>query len=492
MLRGVLYILLVLSIALPVQAASPYGRFHALVIGNQNYRYLTPLKTPRADAQAVKKILKEKYGFQVQLLLDAKRDEITKALSNLRRTMKEKDNLLIYYAGHGFLDQKLRDKKNVQGLNCKELHGEDNEKYCIDLESYWQPVDAEPNDNTNWISSSQIINFLKAVDSKHVLIVADSCFSGVILMRESQADLERNARQESREVLLQRMWNWKSRNALTSGAKETVRDTGGQGLSIFAEAFVAALRENQDVLESSRLLYRISEPVVANSDQTPLYGPIQMVGHRYGDFILVPKALQEQKKEPPVVAQTEQRRRDDFAWRGDNGQPVEQRIERTESVRPSVPQQDRRIGQYIDHGDGTITDTKTGLMWKRCSEGLSGDNCKDGEIEKYKWDDAVKSFDTVKYAGYGDWRLPTIEELKTLVYCSKGVKSKDDGECNDGSERPTINQQAFPNTEANWYWSGSPHAYYSDYASFVVFRNGSSFAVSRVSPSAVRLVRSGQ
>ncbi|MCI5209359.1 MAG: caspase family protein [Candidatus Electrothrix sp. ATG2] len=178
MLVRFLYILLVLAIALPVQAASPYGRFHALVIGNQNYKYLTPLKTPRADAQAVKKILKEKYGFQVQLLLDAKRDEITRALSNLRRTMREKDNLLIYYAGHGFLDQKLRDKKNVQGLSCKDLHGKENEEHCIDLESYWQPVDAEPNDNTNWISSSQIINFLKAVDSKHVLIGRFMFFRG--------------------------------------------------------------------------------------------------------------------------------------------------------------------------------------------------------------------------------------------------------------------------------------------------------------------------
>lgn len=114
--------------------ASSFGRFHALVIGNQNYKYLKPLRTPRADAQAVKKILKEKYGFQVQLLLDAKRDEITRALSTLRRTMREKDNLLIYYAGHGFLDQKLRDKENVQGLSCKDLHGKDNEKHCIDLE----------------------------------------------------------------------------------------------------------------------------------------------------------------------------------------------------------------------------------------------------------------------------------------------------------------------------------------------------------------------
>ncbi|MCI5209360.1 MAG: DUF1566 domain-containing protein [Candidatus Electrothrix sp. ATG2] len=289
-------------------------------------------------------------------------------------------------------------------------------------------------------------------------------------MRESQADLERNALQESREVLLQRMWNWKSRNALTSGAKETVRDTGGEGLSIFAEAFVAALRENQDVLESRRLLYRISEPVVANSHQTPLYGPIQMVGHRYGDFILVPKELQTSS---PVIAQAEEGVRDSFARRGE------------------MPQKDRGIVQYtryIDHGDGTVTDTKTGLMWKRCSEGLSGVNCEDGKAEEYTWNDAVKRFKNVAYAGSTDWRLPTIDELKTLMYCSKG-KDKE-GYCKDGYEVPTINQQAFPNTW-EWYWSGSPFAGHSS-AWFVNFSYGFSGAYHRYHSYAVRLVRGGQ
>nr|MDU9046637.1 DUF1566 domain-containing protein [Candidatus Electrothrix aestuarii] len=85
---------------------------------------------------------------------------------------------------------------------------------------------------------------------------------------------------------------------------------------------------------------------------------------------------------------------------------------------------DTTIGQYIDHGDGTITDTEIDLMWKRCLEGLSGVNCEEGEVETYTWDDAVTRFKSVEYAGYKDWRLPTIDELKTLVHCSKGGKTK--------------------------------------------------------------------
>ncbi|MGR0482161.1 MAG: Lcl C-terminal domain-containing protein [Candidatus Electronema sp. V4] len=155
------------------------------------------------------------------------------------------------------------------------------------------------------------------------------------------------------------------------------------------------------------------------------------------------------------------------------------------------PQKDIKIGQYIDHGDGTITDTKTGLMWKRCAEGLSGVNCEEGKLEKYTWDDAVESFKDVEYAGYSDWRLPTIEELKTLVYCSKG-KNKNNGCCNDGSAVPTINQQAFPNTEETFFWSGSPSAVDSDLANGVDFYYGGSYFSGRSLSSAVRLVRGGQ
>ncbi len=138
------------------------------------------------------------------------------------------------------------------------------------------------------------------------------------------------------------------------------------------------------------------------------------------------------------------------------------------------------IGQYIDNCDGTITDTKTGLMWKRCSEGLSGVNCEDGEIERYSWDNAVQKFNNVEYAAYKDWRLPTIDELKTLIYSS------------DDSDPPVINQQAFPNTVTFSYWSGSPGADdESDFTWHVNFFQGNSYADYRYNGYAVRLVRGG-
>ena len=162
MFRNALFSLLFfLSAAIPVQAASPYGRFHALVIGVEDYQHLTPLKTPVADAKAVASLLKEQYGFAVQLVLNPSRDQLEKAVYDLRRTMtREEDSLLIYYAGHGFLDK-------TTGVD------------------YWQPVNAQRNSELYWVPTSRITDTLRAISAKHVLVVADSCYSGSLLRVDS-------------------------------------------------------------------------------------------------------------------------------------------------------------------------------------------------------------------------------------------------------------------------------------------------------------------
>src|SRR5258708_24420017 len=79
-----------------------FGRFYALIIGNQNYDQLENLKTPRHDAERAAKILKDKYGFSVQMIEDANDVAMLKALNDLNAVLKPNDNLLIYYAGHGY------------------------------------------------------------------------------------------------------------------------------------------------------------------------------------------------------------------------------------------------------------------------------------------------------------------------------------------------------------------------------------------------------
>ncbi len=82
-----------------------FGRYHALVIGNNDYEHLRNLTTAVGDAEAVARLLEEKYGFQVTKLINATRRDIAGALNRHRQTLTERDNLLIYYAGHGVLDE---------------------------------------------------------------------------------------------------------------------------------------------------------------------------------------------------------------------------------------------------------------------------------------------------------------------------------------------------------------------------------------------------
>jgi hypothetical protein len=143
-------------------------------------------------------------------------------------------------------------------------------------------------------------------------------------------------------------------------------------------------------------------------------------------------------------------------------------------------------GRYFDLGDGTVLDIQTGLQWMRCALGQTwtGATC-DGAAKKYNWyaaHSAVKELNTNGgYAGQCDWRLPSIDELKMLIV---------------ENQKPTIDQQAFPNTPSSLFWSGSPDAYNSDIAWVVNFYYGNAGnagnAVNRGDNNHVRLVRGGQ
>lgn len=154
--------------------------------------------------------------------------------------------------------------------------------------------------------------------------------------------------------------------------------------------------------------------------------------------------------------------------------------------------------RYTVNIDGTVTDAKNRLMWKRCGEGQSGENCS-GMADKYSWDDAMSKFgSTVAFAGYNDWRLPTREELSTLVYCSNSTLQEKarDGSCRGKDNKaedyqwPTINQIAFPHT-AFWYWSSTKHEN-AAFAWYVDFNTGEVYWDFRDSGLLVRLVRNIQ
>ena len=113
-------------------------------------------------------------------MLNATRLEISTALSDLRARLTEKDNLLIYYAGHGKLD------------------GND---------GFWMPVDAEPNYERYWFPVDTLSRNLAKMTVRHALVVSDSCYSGALL----RADPARLPTGHERDEWLRRMAQKRSR-----------------------------------------------------------------------------------------------------------------------------------------------------------------------------------------------------------------------------------------------------------------------------------------
>ena len=144
-----------------------------------------------------------------------------------------------------------------------------------------------------------------------------------------------------------------------------------------------------------------------------------------------------------------------------------------ENIRSDWPDE-----RYQVHGDGTVTDTATGLMWMQCSLGQTyvNDTCSDSnDATEYNWQDALKAADSYTFANYSDWRLPNIKELASLA-----ARDRYD---------PSINSVVFPNTPISSYWSASPHTSYSNYAWQLYFDNGNHNSDLRSNVSYVRLVR---
>jgi uncharacterized caspase-like protein/uncharacterized lipoprotein YajG len=235
-----------------------FGNYHALIVGNNDYQLMPPLKTAVNDAQAVANILNNKYGFSVETLYNATRSDILRALGRYRRTMSINDNLMIYYAGHGWLD----------------MAGD---------EGYWLPVDAEKDIETNWISNSYMTTTLRAIEAKHVIVIADSCYSGKLTRGVNITDRSAS--------YLAKIVKKRSRTVLSSGGLEPVLDSGGENNhSVFASAFIEALSENNGVVDATQIFSIIRRAVMLNSYQTPEYADIRSAGHDGGDFLFVPLA----------------------------------------------------------------------------------------------------------------------------------------------------------------------------------------------------------
>jgi hypothetical protein len=134
--------------------------------------------------------------------------------------------------------------------------------------------------------------------------------------------------------------------------------------------------------------------------------------------------------------------------------------------------------RFIDNKNGTITDIKTGFIWVKNPHTDLPKEFKSG----MPWQQAIDSCKGLNFAGYKDWRLPTAEELISLIDWEAGAKSNE----------PTINTKFFPDTKTSWYWTITPCPWVAGYARMVDFCNGSVGGGRKDGGNYVRPVHSSQ
>ncbi len=251
------------------------GNYWALIVGINKYPTMDKdkqLEAARKDAEAVSKLLVERYGFSKERMVElydeqASRKGVIRAFSSLKRRLTDKDSLFIYYAGHGEYEKSATAKT---------------EKEKVDGMGYWIPSDAELDDPASYIFNSQVRDYLANIPARHIYAVVDSCFSGSLMGRTRQLGLSKSAIKE--------LYQQPSRWILASGGLYPVPDVADKsknGHSTFAWHFMKILRQNtnpyllaKDIAEP--LAIRVSNEV---KDQLPRSAPVMAAGDEGGQFV---------------------------------------------------------------------------------------------------------------------------------------------------------------------------------------------------------------
>ena len=240
------------------QPQNQSGRDYLLLIGIDSYSNgLPPLNNARRDTETVGQVLRERFQFTDELTTvlyneQATGQAILDSLDALRQKITPADNLVIYFAGHGWYDNQA----NV---------------------GYWVPADAERGKSATFLSFSVLRDELGSINSWHTVILADSCYAGTLF-------LERDIMGE--EIALEKLAQYPSRYILAAGRNEPVLDGPAGTHSPFAGSLIDILKHHRDgLLPVTELTMLLIRAVGANASQLPRGEPMRNVGHRGGVFM---------------------------------------------------------------------------------------------------------------------------------------------------------------------------------------------------------------
>ncbi len=248
---------------------SRVGKQRLVLIAVNRYREWPHLQYPTVDAKAIRDILTSRYYIDEVIELydeEATKANILKLFANLQKEVKTDDSLLIYYAGHGHLD-------NMANIG------------------FWILTDGGVDEysQSNWLPNSQIRGLIRSLRTKHFLLISDSCFSGDLL------DVTRAKPPSIDQSYFKKAYSRICRQVLTSGASEAVPDR-----SEFTFQLKLALENNHSTYLDPLMIY--NQVRLGISKTIPLLGNLQDTGHQQGaSFILFLKPEVQEKPRPGKV-----------------------------------------------------------------------------------------------------------------------------------------------------------------------------------------------
>ena len=230
---------------------------YILAIGIDKYTEWPQLNNAVNDVDKIIEVLQDHYDYQSEHITVIKNEEATRIrmydeMKHHIEQLSPNDNLFIYYSGHGYFDELLR-------------------------EGYWIPYDAELNASGDYLPNSSIVKVLQNLNCQHIFMVVDACFSGSLFASSSRGYVEN-------------VEKYKSRWALASGRLETVSDGELGGNSPFASTLIEYLKNNEkEKLAVSEIVQYMKVQVSEITQQTPLGNPLKNLGDEGGEFIFYRK-----------------------------------------------------------------------------------------------------------------------------------------------------------------------------------------------------------
>jgi len=194
---------------------------YALFFATDKYDNWSDLVNPVEDAHSIADVLRKKYGFEVEIVENANVEDVFIKLADYsQRKFKPQDQIMIFFAGHGYFDETFGEGFVVARNSLENDRAK-----------------------TTYISHNRLRGVINNIPSEHIFLAMDVCFGGTFDPVIAKSRSAQAASETSESEFLVRKLSYRTRKYLTSGGKEYVSDGVAGKHSPFALRILQALNE---------------------------------------------------------------------------------------------------------------------------------------------------------------------------------------------------------------------------------------------------------